>query len=75
MLKNPEIILLDEPTSALDSFSEEAVSEAMSTLFVGRTVIIIAHRLQTVRDADEIIVLEEGQVKERGTHGTLIERG
>lgn len=75
MLKNPEIILLDEPTSALDSFSEEAVSEAMSTLFVGRTVIIIAHRLQTVRDADEIIVLEEGQVKERGTHVELIERG
>jgi ABC-type multidrug transport system fused ATPase/permease subunit len=72
VLKNPSIILLDEPTAALDSFSEEAVSEAMNMLFVGRTVIVIAHRLQTVRDADEIIVLEDGKVKERGRHHDLI---
>ncbi len=70
-LKNPEIILLDEPTSALDSFSEEAITEALSTLFEGRTVIIIAHRLQTVRHADDIIVIEGGQVVERGNHEIL----
>jgi ABC-type multidrug transport system fused ATPase/permease subunit len=57
-LKDPEIILLDEPTSALDSFSEEAITEALDTLFQNRTVIIVAHRLQTVRKADDIIVLE-----------------
>jgi ATP-binding cassette, subfamily B, bacterial AbcA/BmrA len=57
-LKNPEIILLDEPTSALDSFSEEKITEALNTLFEGRTVIIIAHRLQTVKKADDIIVIE-----------------
>ncbi len=57
-LKNPEIILLDEPTSALDSFSEEKITEALSTLFEKRTVIVIAHRLQTVKKADDIVVLE-----------------
>lgn len=74
-LKNPEIIILDEPTSALDSFSEEAVTKAMENLFKGRTVIIIAHRLQTVKKADEIIVLEDGVIKERGTHDELITKG
>ncbi|USN55538.1 MAG: ATP-binding cassette domain-containing protein [Candidatus Peribacteria bacterium] len=64
-LKNPEIIILDEPTAALDSFSEEAITEAMHNLFAQRTVIIIAHRLQTVKEADDIIVLEHGQVVER----------
>lgn len=69
-LKNPEIILLDEPTSALDSFSEEAVTEAMHNLFEGRTVIIIAHRLQTVKHADEIIVLwkVESSTYQENTH-------
>jgi ABC-type multidrug transport system fused ATPase/permease subunit len=57
MLKNPSIILLDEPTSALDSFAEEEVTRAMNNLFEWRTVIIVAHRLQTVKHADEIIVL------------------
>ncbi len=70
-LKNPEIILLDEPTSALDSFSEEKISEALNTLFEGRTVIIVAHRLQTVKKADDIIVIEWGKVVERGTHDSL----
>jgi ABC-type multidrug transport system fused ATPase/permease subunit len=74
-LKNPEIIILDEPTSALDSFSEEAVTKAMENLFKGRTVVIIAHRLQTVKRADEIIVLEEGVIKERGMHNELISNG
>jgi ATP-binding cassette, subfamily B, putative efflux pump len=57
-LKDPEIILLDEPTSALDSFSEEAITVALDELFQNRTVIIVAHRLQTVRKADDIIVIE-----------------
>lgn len=57
MLKNPSIILLDEPTSALDSFAEEEVTKAMNNLFEWRTVIVVAHRLQTVKHADEIIVL------------------
>ncbi len=70
-LKNPEIILLDEPTSALDSFSEEKITEALEALFRGRTVIVIAHRLQTVKKADDIIVIEDGMVKERGTHEVL----
>ena len=73
-LKDPEIIILDEPTSALDSFSEEWITEAMHNLFDWRTVIIIAHRLQTVREADDIILLEDGQVTERGTHDELVAR-
>ena len=71
-LKDPEIILLDEPTSALDSFSEEAITVALDELFRDRTVIIVAHRLQTVRKADDIIVLEWGQVVERWAHADLI---
>lgn len=71
-LKDPEIIILDEPTSALDSFSEEAITEAMHNLFENRTVIIIAHRLQTVKHADDIIVLDHGEVVERGTHHELV---
>ena len=71
-LKDPEIILLDEPTSALDSFSEEAITVALDELFRDRTVIIVAHRLQTVKKADDIIVLEHGQVAERGNHTELI---
>lgn len=73
-LKNPKILILDEPTSALDSFSEEAITEAMHALFVWRTVIIIAHRLQTVKEADEIILLDEGKISERGTHDILLEK-
>jgi ATP-binding cassette, subfamily B, bacterial len=64
MLKNPKIILLDEPTSALDSFSEEQITKAMHNLFNGRTVVIIAHRLQTVKHADKIIVFEDGKIVE-----------
>ena len=73
-LKNPEIILLDEPTSALDSFSEEKITEALDTLFEGRTVIIVAHRLQTVKKADDIIVIEWGKVLERWVHSSLVEK-
>lgn len=65
MLKNPEIVLLDEPTSALDSISEQAIAEALQNLFTGRTVVVVAHRLQTVKEADEIIVIKEGKIYER----------
>ncbi len=71
-LKDPQIIILDEPTSALDSFSEEQITYAMHNLFKWRTVIIIAHRLQTVKDADDIILFENGDIKERGTHKELV---
>ncbi len=73
LLKNPEIILLDEPTSALDSFSEEHITHALDELFKWRTVIVIAHRLQTVKKADEIIVLEWWKVSERWSHDELIQ--
>lgn len=73
-LKDPKILILDEPTSALDSFSEEAITQAMHSLFAWRTVIIIAHRLQTVKAADDIILLEEGKVVERWTHDELVEK-
>ena len=75
MLKNPHIILLDEPTSALDSINEELVTEALNNLFVGRTVIIIAHRLQTVKHADEILYIDNGGVMESGTHEELLALG
>ena len=76
-LKNPEIIILDEPTSALDSFSEESITKAMHKLFENRTVIIIAHRLQTVKQADDIILLDADEsgasyISERGTHDELV---
>jgi ABC-type multidrug transport system fused ATPase/permease subunit len=74
-LKDPEIILLDEPTAALDSYSEQKVAIAFERLFAGRTVIVIAHRLQTVKSADDIIVLEKGKIAERGTHKTLLKLG
>ena len=73
-LKNPEIVILDEPTSALDSESEEAITQAMNDLFENRTVIIIAHRLQTVKNADRIVLIEDGEVKEDGTHVELMWR-
>jgi ABC-type multidrug transport system fused ATPase/permease subunit len=71
-IKNPEIILLDEPTSALDSFSEEKITKAMHRLFKWRTVIVIAHRLQTVKEADDIILIEDWKIVERWTHRELV---
>jgi len=71
MLKNPQIILLDEPTSALDSVSEQKISEALHNLFENKTVIIIAHRLQTIREVDDILVLNEWKNIERWTHKEL----
>jgi len=71
-LKDPKIIILDEPTSALDSFSEEAITQAMNNLFKWRTVIIIAHRLQTVKHADDILVIEDWKIIERWNHNNLV---
>ena len=73
MLKNPEIILLDEPTSALDSENEEMVTQALNELFKGKTVIVIAHRLQTVKHADQILYIDQGQIIESGTHTQLLD--
>ena len=72
-LKNPTIILLDEPTSALDSLSEKLIADALHKLFVWRTVIVIAHRLQTVEDCDQIIWLDNGQIKKHGPPQEVLE--
>jgi ATP-binding cassette subfamily B protein len=74
ILKDPRILILDEATSALDSVSERAVQEALAPLLQGRTSLIIAHRLSTVRHADQIVVLNRGRIVERGTHEDLIAR-
>ena len=73
VLKNPPIMILDEATSALDTESERLVQDALTNLMKNRTSIVIAHRLSTVKDADEICVLSEGRIIERGTHNQLIE--
>lgn len=73
ILKDPAILILDEATSSLDSESERLVQEALEVLMQGRTSFIIAHRLATVREADQIIVIREGTVAERGTHTQLLE--
>ena len=75
LLKNPPILLLDEATSALDSETEQGIQEALARAGQGRTVITIAHRLSTVADADRIVVLEDGQIMEEGTHVELLTRG
>ena len=75
LLKNPPLLLLDEATSALDAESERLVQGALETAMIGRTTLIIAHRLATVQRADRIIVLDQGQIVESGTHSTLIEHG
>ncbi|XP_025013553.1 ABC transporter B family member 13 isoform X2 [Ricinus communis] len=72
MLKNPSILLLDEATSALDTESEKTVQEALNKLMEGRTTILVAHRLSTIRDADSIAVLQHGKVAEIGSHTQLI---
>lgn len=75
LLTNPQILILDEATSALDYESERAIQDNMSRIRKGRTVLIIAHRLSTVRDADRIITVESGQIIEDGTHETLLKKG
>ncbi|MFB6806870.1 ABC transporter ATP-binding protein [Streptomyces sp. NPDC056387] len=75
LLRNPPILVLDEATSALDSQTERSVQRALDTLTAGRTVITIAHRLSTTRDADEIVVLDGGRIAERGSHDELLRLG
>jgi ATP-binding cassette subfamily B protein len=75
ILRNPPILLLDEATSALDVETERAVQEALEGLAEGRTTVTIAHRLSTVRDADQILVLDRGAIVERGTHEELLQLG
>ena len=72
MLKDAQIILLDEATASLDPENEVEIQKAIGTLIKGRTVIAIAHRLKTIKKADRIIVLDNGQIKEEGTHDELI---
>jgi ABC-type multidrug transport system fused ATPase/permease subunit len=71
-LKNPSILILDKATSSLDSESERLVQDALETLMRGRTTFVIAHRLSTVRRADKIIVLDNGEIAEQGDHETLL---
>jgi ABC-type transport system involved in Fe-S cluster assembly fused permease/ATPase subunit len=75
LLKDPPILLLDEATSALDSRTEEAIQDTLERVARSRTTIMIAHRLSTVVNADQIVVLDGGRVAERGTHDELLERG
>jgi subfamily B ATP-binding cassette protein MsbA len=75
ILKNSPILILDEATSELDAESEMYVQKALANLMVGRTTFVIAHRLATIRRADRILVLEDGQIRESGTHAELIARG
>ncbi len=75
LLKDSPILILDEATSELDAESEMLVQQALANLMAGRTVFVIAHRLSTIRSADTIVVLEDGQIRERGTHVELLARG
>ena len=72
VLKNPTILILDEATSSLDSESEKLVQEALDQLMENRTSIVVAHRLSTIRKADQILVLKKGEIIERGTHEELV---
>ena len=74
-LKNPAILILDEATSALDNTTEVLIQEALDELCKGRTTLVVAHRLSTIRNADEIVVVTEGVIAERGTHEELMEKG
>eukprot|EP00794_Sanderia_malayensis_P014229 gene14229-15713_t len=74
LLLNPDILLLDEATSALDAESEHLVKEAIDRAMVGRTVLVIAHRLSTVRNAARVMVIDKGVIVEQGTHDELIQK-
>ena len=72
LLKNPPILIFDEATSALDSKSEQVIQMELRALAKNHTALVIAHRLSTIADADQILVLEKGQIVERGTHAQLL---
>jgi subfamily B ATP-binding cassette protein MsbA len=74
-LKDAPLLLLDEATSALDNESERVVQESLERLMKGKTVLVVAHRLSTIRKADRIVVMEAGRVAEVGTHAELLARG
>ena len=74
-LKNPPVLILDEATSALDSETEREIQAALEALSLGRTTLVIAHRLGTIRNADRIVVMEAGEVRETGTHAALLSKG
>ena len=75
LLKNPRILIFDEATSALDSATEQGIQDELDRIARGHTTLVIAHRLSTVMDADEILVLDAGRIIERGTHRSLLEAG
>jgi ATP-binding cassette subfamily B protein len=75
LLKSPRIVILDEATAHLDSENEELVQKALGNALIGRTSIVIAHRLSTIKSADQIIVLESGEIKEIGKHEELVAKG
>ena len=74
-LKNPPILVLDEATSALDTHTERAIQQALNELAVGRTTLVIAHRLATIRNAHRIIVVDETGIAEEGRHDDLLQQG
>ena len=75
LVADPQILILDEATANIDSFTEQAIQKALKVLFAGRTCIVIAHRLATIRDADKIIVLQQGRILEQGPHEALMANG
>jgi subfamily B ATP-binding cassette protein MsbA len=75
ILRNPRVLLLDEATASLDNASEALVQDALARLMRGRTTLVVAHRLTTVEDADQILVLDGGAIVERGSHAQLLEQG
>jgi ATP-binding cassette subfamily B protein len=74
-LKNPPILILDEATSALDNTTEILIQQALDELCVGRTTLVVAHRLSTIKNADEIAVVADGRIIEQGTHDELLGLG
>ena len=75
LVADPQILILDEATASIDSFTEQTIQQALKVLFAGRTCIVIAHRLATIRDADRIVVLQQGRILEQGSHDELMRIG